>query len=135
MLYFPKLEHMCTRMLYEWRMTTRYGCRICKHFVLFTFVVGKNSVSHFVIFVIFSLILQLTLDLYVFHVIINILTLTKRAKHCRKQVFRKVKPRTVSARVQALWNCSTPHCHSILSITFNIMSSFFFNSFFYLYII
>ena len=54
---------MCVRMLYKWWMTTRYGCRICKHLVLFTFVVGKDSVSNFVIFKIFSLISQLTLDL------------------------------------------------------------------------
>jgi hypothetical protein len=37
-----------------------------------------------------------------------------------------------AARVEALWNCSTPYCHLILSITYNIMSPFFFNSLFIL---
>jgi hypothetical protein len=38
----------------------------------------------------------------------------------------------LAARVQALWSCSTPYCHLILLITYNIMSNFFFNSFFIL---
>ena len=61
------------------------GCFVPLHTSgLFTFVVGKNLVSNFESFF-FSLISQLTLDLYVFHVIINMPRPTKRVKHCRKQ--------------------------------------------------